>query len=158
MNVIWRLLLDDDFMDAYQNGIEIIFPDGISHHIFPRFSIYSADYPEKYVYSLHKDTTKYNEFNRVILASIKYLGKHPCPCCLVKKCHIHELGSKANLGHREKLVRIDDGPCQFDIEAARKLIYTQGVQISSKRISAIIDPKSLVPTQVSLFLSFSSMF
>jgi len=50
MHAIWRLLLDGEFMDAYENGIVILFPDGISRRVFPRFFIYSADYPEKYVY------------------------------------------------------------------------------------------------------------
>jgi hypothetical protein len=94
---------------------------------------------------------KTNALNRVLLASIKYLGKHPCPRCLVEKCHIREFGSKADLARREKLLRIDDGPRQFDIESARKLIYTKGVRINSKRIAAILDPKSLVPTRVSIF-------
>ena len=89
-------------------------------------------------------------FDRVLLAGIKYLGKHPCPRCLVEKCQIHELGSKADLGRRERLARIDDGPCQFDVETARKLIYMQGVRINSKQITAILDPKSLVPTRVSM--------
>jgi hypothetical protein len=56
MHSIWRLLLDDEFMDAYQNGFVIIFPDGISRRVFPRFSIYSADYPEKYAYLSRNDT------------------------------------------------------------------------------------------------------
>ena len=151
MHAIWRLLLDDEFMDAYKNGIIIVFPDGISRRVFPRFSIYSADYPEKCAVSLDNiPQYRTNLFNRVLLAGIKYLGKHPCPRCLVEKCHIPELGSKADLGRRERLARIDDGPCQFDVESARKLIYTQGVRINSKRITAILDPKSLVPTRVSI--------
>lgn len=47
MQAIWRILLDDDFMDAYENGIVIMFPDGIQRRLFPRFFTYSADYPEK---------------------------------------------------------------------------------------------------------------
>ena len=35
--------------DAYENGIIIVFPDGVSRCVFPRFFIYSSDYPEKYV-------------------------------------------------------------------------------------------------------------
>ena len=50
MHAIWWLLLDDEFMDAYENGIVTLFPDGIYCHVFPCFFIYSADYPEKYVY------------------------------------------------------------------------------------------------------------
>jgi hypothetical protein len=53
MQAIWSLLLDSDFMHAYQNGIIIQFADGILQRIFPRIFTYSADYPEKYV------TTKY---------------------------------------------------------------------------------------------------
>ena len=152
MHAIWWLLLDDEFMDAYQNGVLIVFPDGISRHVFPRLSIYSADYPEKYVYSSQRyHWHNSNLFDRVLLACIKYLGKHPCPRCLVEKSHIRELGSKVDLRRRGNLVRIDDGPRQFDVETARKLIYTQGVRINSKRIGAILDPKSLVPTRVSIF-------
>ena len=47
MQAVWRILLDDDFMDAYENGIVIMFPDGILQRLFPRFFTYSADYPEK---------------------------------------------------------------------------------------------------------------
>ena len=47
-------------------------------------------------------------------------------------------------------MQIDDGPRQFDVETARKLIYTQGIPVNSDRITAILGPKSLVPTRVSL--------
>ena len=47
MHAVWRLLLDDDFMDAYTNGIIIKFHDGIERLVFPQFFTYSADYPEK---------------------------------------------------------------------------------------------------------------
>ena len=47
IQAVWRILLDDDFMDAYENGIVIMFPDGILRRLFPRFFTYSADYPEK---------------------------------------------------------------------------------------------------------------
>lgn len=47
MQAIWLLLLDDDFMHAYEFGIVIEFLDGICRRVFPRFFTYSADYPEK---------------------------------------------------------------------------------------------------------------
>ena len=47
MQSVWRTLLDDEFTDAYENGIIITFPDGIQRRVFPRFFTYSADYPEK---------------------------------------------------------------------------------------------------------------
>jgi hypothetical protein len=54
MHAVWRILLDDEFTDAYENGIVITFLDGIQRRLFPRFFTYSADYPEKWVnLSLH---------------------------------------------------------------------------------------------------------
>jgi hypothetical protein len=46
---VWELLLDDEFMEAYEHGIVITCADGVTRRIFPRFFTYSADYPEKYV-------------------------------------------------------------------------------------------------------------
>jgi hypothetical protein len=47
MHAVWRILLDDEFVVAYENGIVITFLDGIQHRLFPQFFTYSADYPEK---------------------------------------------------------------------------------------------------------------
>ncbi|KAH9478019.1 hypothetical protein JR316_0010254 [Psilocybe cubensis] len=47
IQAIWLLLLDPEFMHAYEHGIVIKCSDGIVRRIFPRFFTYSADYPEK---------------------------------------------------------------------------------------------------------------
>ena len=47
MHAIWELLLDPEFMHAYEHGIVLQCADGITRRIFPRFFTYSADYPEK---------------------------------------------------------------------------------------------------------------
>ena len=44
---IWALLLDNEFMEAYEHGIVVQCGDGIARRLFPRFLTYSADYPEK---------------------------------------------------------------------------------------------------------------
>ena len=44
---VWELLLDDEFMAAYENGIVITCADSVTRQNFPRFFTYSADYPEK---------------------------------------------------------------------------------------------------------------
>lgn len=44
---VWELLLDDDFVAAYQHGVIIECADGLFRRYFPRFFTYSADYPEK---------------------------------------------------------------------------------------------------------------
>jgi Plavaka transposase len=48
-HAIWRILIDDDFLDAYRNGIVIKCHDGVYRRVFPRIFTYSADYPEKCV-------------------------------------------------------------------------------------------------------------
>jgi hypothetical protein len=46
---VWELLLDDEFMEAYENSVVITCADSVTRRIFPRFFTYSADYPEKCV-------------------------------------------------------------------------------------------------------------
>lgn len=47
MHGVWKLLLDDDFVHAYQYGMVVKCADGIERRVYPRFFTYSADYPEK---------------------------------------------------------------------------------------------------------------
>ncbi len=54
MQKIWALLLDPDFMEAYEHGIVIACADGITRRVYPRFFTYSADYPEKCVVSIFR--------------------------------------------------------------------------------------------------------
>ena len=46
---VWELLLDVEFMEAYEHRIVITCADGVTRRIFPCFFTYSADYPEKCV-------------------------------------------------------------------------------------------------------------
>jgi hypothetical protein len=48
IHAIWRMLLNDSFIEAYANGFLIECADGIQRRFFPRILFYSADYPEKY--------------------------------------------------------------------------------------------------------------
>jgi hypothetical protein len=47
MRALWILMLDPELMRAYVHGQVIVCADGIKRLVFPRFFIYSADYPEK---------------------------------------------------------------------------------------------------------------
>ena len=47
MHGVWRVLLDDEFLHAYQHGIVLKCADGIERRIYPRIFTYSADFPEK---------------------------------------------------------------------------------------------------------------
>jgi hypothetical protein len=43
----WKLILDDEFMEAYVHGIVILCADDLQRRFYPRIFTYSADYPEK---------------------------------------------------------------------------------------------------------------
>ncbi|KAG2105838.1 uncharacterized protein F5147DRAFT_775151 [Suillus discolor] len=43
----WRVLLDDEFLEAYEHGIVILCCNGIKCRFYPWVFTYSADYPEK---------------------------------------------------------------------------------------------------------------
>jgi len=48
MHVVWKYILDDDFIHAMIYGVVITCHDGIKRRIYPRIFTYSADYPEKW--------------------------------------------------------------------------------------------------------------
>ena len=48
----WKILLDDEFLAAYEHGILIQCQDGIIRRLYPRIFTYSADLPEKYIHPL----------------------------------------------------------------------------------------------------------
>ncbi|KAK7679638.1 hypothetical protein QCA50_017350 [Cerrena zonata] len=51
MHGVLRTVLDADFVHAYTHGIVIKCSDGNTRRVFPRIFTYSADYPEKYIFS-----------------------------------------------------------------------------------------------------------
>ncbi|ETW76907.1 hypothetical protein HETIRDRAFT_328118 [Heterobasidion irregulare TC 32-1] len=132
IHAIWLLLLDANFMEAYEHGMLIKCGDGIVRRIFPWFLTYSADYPEK-----------------VLLASIRSLAKCLCPRCLVEKNQVYKIGSKLDMRLHKKMARQDDAPRRHAVEVARKIIYKQGYGIESTAVDALLADKSWVPTWVS---------
>jgi len=47
MHAIWELLLDDEFMKAYEEGLVVTCGNSITQKVFPCLFTYAADYPEK---------------------------------------------------------------------------------------------------------------
>jgi hypothetical protein len=43
----WRIIMDDEFLEAYTEGIVITCFDGLLRCFFLQIFTYSADYPEK---------------------------------------------------------------------------------------------------------------
>ncbi|KAJ7117673.1 hypothetical protein C8R44DRAFT_578842, partial [Mycena epipterygia] len=130
MHAIWRLLLDDEFMHAYEHGIVIKCEDGILRRFYPRIFTYSADYPEK-----------------VLLSTIRNLGKCPCPRCFLPKEQIPDLGTVLDGKKREKLARPDDAIRWGRIDRIRTWIYEWGYAIKSAAVERYLQPLSETPTR-----------
>ncbi len=146
---VWKILLDEEFTKAYADGFDVEFADGKVRRVFPRIFTYSADYPEKYVFVcviwwLKVTTLIY----RVLLASIKQLGKYPCPTCLVSKQDIHRLGTKRDARTRTCHKRADHDVYRSKIKFARNIIYLNGGLLNGKWLDGLLNKESLVPTQV----------
>ncbi|KAI0071414.1 hypothetical protein K474DRAFT_1735052 [Panus rudis PR-1116 ss-1] len=129
MHEVWRLLLDKDFMHAYEHGIVILCSDGIWRRVYPRIFTYSADYPEK-----------------VLLASIRNLGTCPCPRCTIAKAKIPELGMKRDDARRVSEQRKHDHVYKWDMKRSRQHIYEKGRGVKSTPVEALLSKYSYVPT------------
>ncbi|KAJ2934434.1 hypothetical protein H1R20_g2679, partial [Candolleomyces eurysporus] len=128
----WEILLDDELLDAIQNGIVIMCQDGVERRFYIRIFTYSADYPEK-----------------VLIATIRNLGDCPCPRCLAKKEQLDQLGTAADILIRETNTRRDDDARRKLVEDAILKIQTQGVALSGKIVGKILKPQSLQPNAFS---------
>ncbi|KAJ7222643.1 hypothetical protein GGX14DRAFT_352730 [Mycena pura] len=131
MHAIWHLLLDDEFLEAYEHGIVIECEDGIFRRFYQRIFTYSADYPEK-----------------VLLAAIRGLGNAPCPRCYMLKSKFPGMGTEIDMKKREELKRTDDHIKSGVLANIRRKIYQLGFSVKSKSqaFTYFLDPKSWTPT------------
>ncbi|KAG8794779.1 hypothetical protein FRC12_021702 [Ceratobasidium sp. 428] len=136
MHAVWLSLLDDEFIDAWKNGVVIDCADGIRRRVFPRIMTYSADYPEK-----------------VLLATIRNNGKCFCPRCFVTKPTASQMGTPTDMRTRKKR-RIDNPKRRATIKQAKHLIHKKGKTVGSKAVEALLKDKSYVPTMATLILIF----
>jgi len=146
MHKIWELLLDPEFLHAYEHGIVVKCADGIVRRVFPRFFTYSADYPEKYVLPSFLSIVLIHDL-RVLLATIRYLGSCPCPRCFIKKEYISGLGTKVDDQRRANL-RIDTERRQSKVENSRTWIFDSGRGINSTWVNNLLQEDSWTPTRV----------
>ncbi|KIK04639.1 hypothetical protein K443DRAFT_92736, partial [Laccaria amethystina LaAM-08-1] len=128
IHAIWELLMDEEFMHAYKHGIINKCADGIIRHVFPRFFTYGADYPEK-----------------VLIATIKSLGRCPCPWCFVRKDQIGDLGTANDMKHHENICT-DSQDRQEKAKTARKGIFQKGHAVASNVFNTLLGVTSMVPT------------
>ncbi|EJC99825.1 uncharacterized protein FOMMEDRAFT_93558, partial [Fomitiporia mediterranea MF3/22] len=131
MQAVWLVLLDNEFINAWKAGILVLCGDGILCRLFPRILTYSADYPE-----------------RVLLATMKFLGNYLCPHCLIpidKICS--SLGKAVDMRYRTKFQRVDDFDRQYRIEKARELIYRGRKRLTHPKVRHHLDSRSLAPVE-----------
>ncbi|KIK34655.1 hypothetical protein CY34DRAFT_97579 [Suillus luteus UH-Slu-Lm8-n1] len=124
----WRILLDHEFLEAYEHGIIILCCDSIKRRFYPRIFTYSADYPEK-----------------VLIATIRQLGGCPCSRCLIPKTRLHHLGMVRDRQQRATLACSDTSRSPL-VATARSLIYEKHYGIDSMAVETILKADSWVPT------------
>lgn len=148
----WRLLLDDEFLYAYEHGLVVECGDGNWRRFYPRIFSYSADYPEKYRLCLKplSNIVLTPIFSRVLMTTVRNKGGCPCPRCMLPMSETHLFGSKSDRKKRLKKKRVDDQGRQNAILEARKAIYENlHRSITGTVVEAKLKEHSLVPTSVS---------
>ncbi|KAF9473197.1 hypothetical protein BDN70DRAFT_817600 [Pholiota conissans] len=124
---VWKILLDDDFINACTYGMVIMCIDGIERRVYPRIFTYSADYPEK-----------------VLLATIRDNGLFPCPRCLIRSSSLSELGLPQDIAIRIDKIRVF---MRDKVRAARQLIYKCAFPITGPKVDEKLKDHSGVPTE-----------
>jgi hypothetical protein len=144
-------MLDQDFVDAYKNGMVVRCGDGVERRLFPRIFTYSADYQEKYTAITQCQDNLLNKIHlsRVLVAPMRDLGTFPCPRCLVCLSDVSNLGTPRDLKTRNNL-RKDDDLGHFKVEKARSLIYRNRMPVDGAAVERLLKPTSSVPTLVRL--------
>ncbi|TFK47770.1 hypothetical protein OE88DRAFT_1714347 [Heliocybe sulcata] len=130
MHAVWSLLLDNEFLQAYEHGIVLQCGDGIMRRVYPCIFTYSADYPEK-----------------ILLATIRNLGSCPCPRCKTPKAKISEIRMKRDEARQLKDARVDDSYFRRLVEKARNFIYRDVKGVKSSWVESLLGKESLVPTK-----------
>ena len=86
---------------------------------------------------------------RILLASIRNLGRCPCPRCLIPLDLVHNLGMPRDMMQRVSKARVDGIEHQNKVAAARRFIYERNMQVNSTAVEALLRDWSGVPTTVS---------
>ncbi|TBU21549.1 hypothetical protein BD311DRAFT_678089 [Dichomitus squalens] len=110
MEKVWLLLLDAEFMHAWEHGVLILCGDGITRRVFPRIFMYLADYPEK-----------------CLVACLKTLARCACPDCTTDKSNFWKMGTKSDMAARKKNARKDTTIFHDAIARARRWIFEDGM-------------------------------
>ncbi|KAG6906039.1 hypothetical protein DXG01_016189 [Tephrocybe rancida] len=145
----WRLLLDDEFLEAYEHGIVLDWVgDGQKRRFYPRVMTYSCDYPEKYevLSRLLSPFLRPVLQSRALMATVRQLGGCPCPRCKIPKKMLHMVGNSTDRVARIESERWDDDDRRKRIAKSRSMIYGTNLAVDSTAVERELKPESLVPT------------
>ncbi|KAF7317483.1 hypothetical protein MKEN_00834600 [Mycena kentingensis (nom. inval.)] len=127
-HLVWELLLDDDFVDAWRHGLLLEKCwDALRRRLFLRISTYGMDYMEK-----------------ILAATIQFLAKRPCPRCLILKSDIPLTGTVHDLERRKNL-RENTQTWRSNVAIARRKIFTKGAAVSGDEVMKNLGKNSFVP-------------
>ena len=89
-----------------------------------------------------------------MLASIRNLGRCPCPRCLIPLDRVSNMGMRRDMMQRTSLARVDNVLRRSFIKDARDKIYVKDYAVDSKVvIGEHLYEQSLVPVAVRCFVS-----
>ncbi|KAJ7588691.1 hypothetical protein C8J56DRAFT_785328, partial [Mycena floridula] len=131
-----NLLFTPEVVHAYRHGFEVVCADNVKRLLFPRFFTYSADYPE-----------------RVLIASVKSMGKCLCPRCLTEKTQVQELGTRNDHFRRQQLRQPTEALLNL-IERARRGIFESGWTVNGASIEGMLSENSWTPTRNAFLSAF----
>ncbi|KAL5537155.1 hypothetical protein ACEPAF_978 [Sanghuangporus sanghuang] len=125
--ILSLVIFQPEFLEVYTTGVQFRCSDNVTHRLFPRIMIYSADYPE-----------------RMLVATLRNMGAFSCPKCLIRREFIHELGTTRD-NQRCNRRRLDDAHRQDSVSNSRRWIFESGYAVDSGQVKGILGDGSLVP-------------
>ena len=96
-----------------------------------------------------------NIISRALLATIRNLGRCPCPRCLLPKVRIQDIGTAHDFARRRNLARVYGDPLRYSLNQSRKAIYEKGLSVKSSVVEGILGGQSYVPTKVSMMVTLA---
>src|SRR5262245_26895967 len=115
----WEILFDAEFLIAYEHGIVMESCDSVMRRFYPRIITHSGDYKERFAPALCNRPSPVLINCRILLATIRNLGRCPCPRCLIPMSRVHNMGKVLDMKQRKTLARIDDEARRDKVSKAR---------------------------------------
>ncbi|KAF7323811.1 hypothetical protein MKEN_00602400 [Mycena kentingensis (nom. inval.)] len=137
-HLVWELMLDDDFVEAWDHGMRVDECwDHLRRCLFLRFPTYGADYMDK-----------------ILAITMKFLAKRPCPRCRILKIDIPNTGKDHDLTKRKDL-RKNTVAWRGNVETARRKIFERGAAVNGDQVNDILAGDSYVPNTVNVYVYLS---